>query len=56
MLELKIATTGATILSASNCFFHCFASRGAGARRRAGTVEKLEVKVLPARKAYVLVS
>lgn len=34
-------------LSLSNIFFHCFASSGAGARRKAGVVEKDWANVLP---------
>ena len=49
MGTLNATRMGAMSLSLSNIFFHCFASRGAGARRRAGVVEKDWEKVLPKR-------
>lgn len=39
--------SGARSLSLSNMAFHCRASSGAGACRRAGTAETVWVKVLP---------
>ena len=47
MLLLKTTTLGASALSLSNICFHCLERTGAGARRRAGTVDIEAEKVLP---------